>query len=230
MRILAFDTSTEWCSIAAGDGATWHVRDEHVGQTHSERALAMVDAVLAEAGWTLGMLTGIAFGAGPGSFTGLRIGCGIAQGLALGASLPVVAVPTLQAVAHAAHAEGGGERFVACLDARMREVYVAAYARDGHGWSPVTEPEVLPPDRVVAPPGADWIGAGNGFAAWPELASRLGLAAVRPQVRPTATAVGALAAPTLAAGGGVAAAAILPFYVRHRVALTTAERASGARL
>src|SRR5206468_4506798 len=89
MRILALETSTDWCSIAVGDGARWHRRDERAGQRHSERLLPMIDAALAEAGWSLSDLDGLAFGAGPGSFTGLRLGCGVAQGMALGRWHPV---------------------------------------------------------------------------------------------------------------------------------------------
>ena len=230
MRVLALDTSTEWCSVAVGDGRAWHVRDEHAGQTHSERVLAQVEAVLAEAGWRLADLDGIAFCAGPGSFTGVRIACGIAQGLAFGADLPVVPVPTLAALAHAAWLATPHPRIVACLDARMREVYIAAYARDGDGWTEVAAPAVLPPAAVTAPAGGDWLGAGSGFAAYPALGMQLRLAGADAAARPTAIAIGALALPRFAAGEGVAAEDALPFYVRHRVALTTAEREAGARL
>jgi len=230
MRILALETSTEWCSVAAGDGARWIARDEPTGPAHSERALAMVEAVLAEAGWSLADIDGIAFGAGPGSFTGIRVACGLAQGLALGADRPVVPVPTLAALAHAAWGSCGADRVVACLDARMREVYVAAYARSGSAWCEVEAPRVLAPARITGPEGGDWSGAGNGFAAYPGLALQLGLARADATARPTARAVGELALPRLVAGEGVAAADALPLYVRHRVALTTAEREAGARL
>ena len=230
MRILALETSTEWCSVAAGDGERWLARDERTGPAHSERALALVDAVLAEAGWTLAALDGIAFGAGPGSFTGIRVACGLAQGLALGADLPVVPVPTLAALAHAAWTGSGARRVVACLDARMREVYIAAYQRGEAAWREIDVPRVLAPALIDAPDGNDWHGAGNGFATYPELGRQLGLARVDAGARPTALAVGELALPRLAAGEGVAAADALPLYVRHRVALTTAERDAGARL
>jgi tRNA threonylcarbamoyladenosine biosynthesis protein TsaB len=238
MRILALDTSTEWCSVAVGDGARWHVRDEHAGQAHSERLLPMVRMALAEAGFTLAQLDGLAFGAGPGSFTGIRIGCGVAQGLALGAELPVVPVPTLAAVAQSVGRERGWTKVVACLDARMREVYVAAHAHRGDAWRVVMAPAVLPPADVHSPVDGDcnpstpdgWCGAGNGFAAYPALAAQLGLRDVDADARPTAQAVGELALPRLAAGEGVAAAKALPLYVRHRVALTTAERDRGLKL
>jgi len=226
MRILAFDTSTEWCSVAVGDGDEWHARDERAGQTHSERLLPMVRAALAEAGWALTDLDGIAFGAGPGSFTGIRIGCGVAQGLGLGANLPVVPVPTLAALA----AASGRRRVLACLDARMREVYVAAYVHRHGTWSEVSAPAVLPPAAVTLPADGGWYGAGGGFAAYPGLAAQLGLVATDASIRPDAATIGRLALPRLAAGQGTPAADALPLYVRHRVALTAAERAAGAVL
>lgn len=234
MRILALDTSTEWCSVAVGDGTTWHCRDEQAGQRHSERVLPMLDAALAEAGWALSDLDGVAFGAGPGSFTGIRIGCGVAQGLALGADLPVVPVPTLAAVAQEVFRARGWSRVCACLDARMREVYVAAYARDGGAWREVAPPSVVPPidlsrARLLLDAG-DWFGAGNGYAAYPALAQQLALVRADAAARPSAQAIGELALPRLAAGEGVAAVDALPFYVRHRVALTTAEQDAGLRL
>src|SRR5258708_15314143 len=99
MRILAFDASTEICAVALGDGARWAERVEHAGQRHSELLLPMIRALLTEAGLALADLDGIAFGAGPGSFTGLRIACGVAQGLAFGADLPLAGVATLGAMA-----------------------------------------------------------------------------------------------------------------------------------
>lgn len=233
MRILALDTSTEWCSVAVGDGASWHRRDEHAGQGHSERLLPMVHATLAEAGWTLHSLDGLAFGAGPGSFTGIRIGCGVAQGLALAAELPVVAIPTLAAIAQEAYRTRGWVRVLACLDARMREVYVAAYARDNAAWRAVASPSVVAPVEVRhpdSPDAANWHGAGNGYAAYPALVRQLELPEAATDVHPTAQAIGELAMPLLAAGEGVVAGAALPLYVRHRVALTAAEQDAGIRL
>ena len=235
MRILALDTSTEWCSVAAGDRSRWHVRAEHAGQAHSERILPLVRAVLAEVGVALSQLDGIAFGAGPGSFTGIRIGCGVAQGLALGADLPVIAIPTLEALAQEARRAHQWDTVVSCLDARMREVYAAAYrfndASDGEQWRVLLEPTVLPPSALKLRLGHDnACGAGNAYAAYPSLGAELGLFAVDATLRPTAQSVGELALPRLAAGEGVDAAHALPLYVRHRVALTTAEREAGARL
>lgn len=233
MKILAFDTSTEWCSVAVGEGTDWCRRDERVGQGHAERLLVMVDDALRAAGWVLRDVDGIAFGAGPGSFTGVRIGCSVAQGLALGADLPVLPVPTLAALAQSVFRDHGWRTILCCLDARMREIYVAAYVRDAEAWCEVAAPAVLPPTDVRLPTGANrdgWSGAGNGFVAYPTLAAQLGLVQLDTSARPTAQAIGELALPRFHAGEGVAAAAALPLYVRHRVALTTAERESGLKL
>ena len=233
MRILALDTSTEWCSVAVGDGTRWHRLDEHAGQAHSERVLPMVHAALAEAGWSLAELDGIAFGAGPGSFTGIRIGCGVAQGLAFGADLPVAPIPTLAALAQEVFRAHGWTRVVACLDARMREIYLAAYMRSNEGWrewaaasvvSPAEAPRVSPVER------ANTYGAGNGFSAYPALVSQFALVAAAGDARPSAQSIGELALPRLIAGEGVAAVDAAPFYVRQRVALTAIEQAAGARL
>jgi tRNA threonylcarbamoyladenosine biosynthesis protein TsaB len=233
MRILALETSTEWCSVAVGDGARWVVRDERAGQAHSERVIPMVDAALTESRLKLADLDGIAFGAGPGSFTGIRIGCGVAQGLALGANLKVVPVTTLEALAQEAFRIHGRERVLCCLDARMREVYVAGYARSGDAWREIAAPSVLSPADVVLPDGwneSEAMGAGSGFAAYPALSARLGLPTIDAEARPTARAVGELALPRFGTGEGVEAADALPVYVRHRVAITTAERDAGVRL
>jgi tRNA threonylcarbamoyladenosine biosynthesis protein TsaB len=242
MWMLALDSSTEWCSVAVGDGRRWYGRDEHVGQSHSERLLPLARTMLAEAGLALSQLDGIAFGAGPGSFTGIRISCGVAQGLALGADLPVVAVPTLEALAQQARREHGWSTVVACLDARMREVYAAMYTYTerttaevttaaSRAWRTLMGPVAIPPAALRLPSHTgELYGAGNGYAAYPSLAADLGLAAVDPRQRPTAQSIGELALPRLSAGEAVAAAQALPLYVRHRVALTTAEREAGVRL
>jgi tRNA threonylcarbamoyladenosine biosynthesis protein TsaB len=229
MRVLALDSSTDWLSVALFDGDAWEERGERAATAASERALPLAHALLAAAGLRVRDLDGIAFGAGPGSFTGVRIACGIAQGLALGADLPVVGIATLLALAqHARRTRGTGMVF-ACLDARMREVYVAAYRHDGSAWQTVAEPAVRKPDDVTVP-GGKWDGCGDGFAAYPTLAQRLALASVDAAAVPSARAIGELALPRLQAGEGVDAAHAEPLYVRHRVALTTRERAAGQRL
>ena len=218
MNILAIETSTRFLSVAL-----W--RDGDVSERRAESltggsalVLPWADELLAQAGIALADLQGIAFGAGPGSFTGLRLACGVAQGLAFGLDVPVIGVPTLAALALAS----GEARVLACLDARMNEVYFAAYEINGGQVSEVLAPIVAPPAQIVWPPGADWVGCGDGFAAYgaalPSLAHR------RVDVFPTAAAVAALAAPRLARGERADAALAAPLYVRDKVALTTAER------
>lgn len=229
MRVLAIDCSTEWLAVAAGDETACVERREHAGQLHSQRVLPLVDELLRERGWPLRSLDGIAFGAGPGSFTGIRIACGVVQGLALGASLPVVPVATLEALAQTAGARHRAARVFTCLDARMREVYVAAYVRDRKGWTVAQQPSVTKPEDVALPAG-EWFGAGEGLRTYPSLVTSLALEGHDPAIAPSAQAIVELALPRLAAGEAVDAAHALPLYVRHRVALTSDERAAGARL
>jgi tRNA threonylcarbamoyladenosine biosynthesis protein TsaB len=232
MRIIALDASTEMCTVALGDGSTWRQRSERAGQRHSELLLPMVHDLLAQERLTLADIGGIAFGAGPGSFTGLRIACGVAQGLALGAGLMVVGVSTLEAMAETARVRHGAVRVIAALDARMGEVYIAAYEYGATRWQAITEPQALEATDVRVPEVSGWTGVGAGFTAYPELATRLGpaLVACHGDVTPEAAAIGALALPRFAAGDAVLPRQAAPLYVRQRVALTAAERAAGQRL
>lgn len=229
MRILAFDTSTELCTAALSDSGRWMERTEHAGSRHSELLLPMIRGLLGNAGLTLRDLDGIAFGAGPGSFTGLRIACGVAQGLSFGADLPVVGVASLEAMAEAAYAKHGWRRVAAALDARMQEIYFAAYVREGERWRADVDPCVVAPADVTWPGGC-WSGAGKGFGAYPLLVERVAGAPFDECIVPSGVAVGTLALPRLAAGEAVAASAAAPLYVRHRVALTMAERDAGQTL
>jgi tRNA threonylcarbamoyladenosine biosynthesis protein TsaB len=138
VKILALDTSTENCSAALWLDGAIASREVLAGQRHSELILPMVGELLAEAGIGLRALDGIAFGSGPGSFTGLRIGCGVAQGLAFGADLPVAGICTLLALAQGS----GGDRVIGCLDARMGEIYHAVYERSANGWQTIHEPRL----------------------------------------------------------------------------------------
>ncbi|HEV7412276.1 MAG TPA: tRNA (adenosine(37)-N6)-threonylcarbamoyltransferase complex dimerization subunit type 1 TsaB [Casimicrobiaceae bacterium] len=229
MRILAIDTSTETCAVALGDGLAWDERSVVAGNRHSDLLLPMIRALLDDHGATLAQLGGIAFGAGPGAFTGLRIACGVAQGLALGAGLPLVGVSTLEALAETARQRHAAGKVIAALDARAQEVYVAAYRYDGVRWHEAVAPAVIGPAEVMLPDGGGWTGVGSGFAAYPALRERClpVLASCEPTLFPTATAIGTLALPRLAGGEGVAARDAAPIYLRHKVALTSAERAVG---
>lgn len=230
MRILAFDTSGTWCSVALLDDARMIEREESVGNAHSERLLPMINAILHDAGATLRSVDVIAFGAGPGSFTGVRIAASVAQGLALGIDRRAMGVCTLEAVAEEAHHHDGSERVIACTDARMQEIYVACYERAVGNWRAVRSPVVLKPEAFERPVGDRWIGCGNGFTAYPELRSQLGLETVMPQIHATGRAVATIARTRRAFSASDDPALALPLYVRHRIALTTAEREAGARL
>src|SRR5436305_6960282 len=127
MRFAAFETSSDWCSVALWIDGEISAIERRADNRHSELALPMLEELLAKTDSQPDRLDAVAFGAGPGSFTGLRIACGIAQGLAFARSLPVLGVSTLEAMAE----ECGGERVVACVDARMRDVSYAAHVRTG---------------------------------------------------------------------------------------------------
>ena len=222
MRLLAFETATRRLSVALWQDGEVIERAEEVPNGGSERLLPWVHELLAEAGLALAQIDGIAFGAGPGGFTGLRLACGVAQGLAYGLDLPVLPVSTLEALALAS-----GERDVwACLDARMNEVYSAAYLVAGDTVRPVMAPVCLPPAAVPAPTFAGGWGVGDGFAAYGPLlrARKADLEGVHADAFPTAAAVLRLAAPAFLRGAAVPAVMAQPIYVRDRVALTTAER------
>ena len=248
LKFLAFDTSTDRMSIAVTDGVRVWQHSGPGGAQASSTLIPAILALLAEAGLALGELDAIVFGRGPGSFTGLRTACAVAQGLAFGANhgagLPVLPIDTLMAVAEEARhqavqaaaleaanpaagvvtADGSAFIITALLDARMDEMYVQRYAFDQGQWSALTECALIRPENLALDP-ATRLWAGNVFGVY---ASRLpaGLAALAPrEVLPTATALLRLAPQWAAAGHCVAAALALPLYVRDKVALTTEERA-----
>jgi tRNA threonylcarbamoyladenosine biosynthesis protein TsaB len=223
VKLLALDTSTEYCSVALWRDGAIDAREAHAGQRHSSLLLPMVGELLDGHGLKVKDLDGIAFGEGPGSFTGLRIACGVTQGLAFGASLKVVGVGTLAAMAEAA----GGDQVVCCLDARMGEVYHAAYARAGKGWNALQSPGLHSPGEVPLPPAGAWTGCGNGFAAHAAVLKERydgRLSAIMPDVLPHARHIARLAVLEFEAGRATAAESALPVYIRDKVALKTHER------
>jgi len=227
MNLLALDTSTDFCSVAASRGETLFSRHERAGRRQAETILGMVDEVLAEARIELAQIHGIAYGEGPGSFTGLRIAAGVTQGLALARGIGVVGVGSLLALSEEAAKDAASGRVIACLDAHMGEVYHAAYRRAGAGWEEVSAPGLYRPEAVPVAPGGNWTGCGDGFAAYRErLAARLGecVSAIRPEAVPSARAVLKLAMPRFAAGEAKDAATAVPVYLRDKVALKTSER------
>ncbi len=220
MRLLALDTSTEACSAALLLGGEMRLRFTLTERSHAELILPMIDSLLVEAAIAIDDLDAIAFGRGPGGFTGLRIAAGVAQGLAYGAGLPVAPVSSLAATAELVRA-GEGERILVCNDARMGESYWAIFERAADG-----SIAVLGPERVGAPgtvaPGVTGLGhaAGNGLARFPELRDRLIAAGLQLHdgIYPRADAVARLGAIEIAAGRGVDAGQALPVYVRDDVA------------
>ena len=218
MKFAAFETSTEWCSVALWLDGEIHALEERAGNRHSELALPMLETLLKAASLGTADLQAVAFGAGPGSFTGLRIACGLAQGIALARGIPVIGISSLEALAE----ESGATRVIACLDARMREVYYSALEKRDGRWREVASAQCVPPEDVGVPPGDGWIGCGNGFEAYREKFSRR-FPRMLPEIHPSAPAIARLAAPRLAAGEGVDAALAQPLYVRDKVAYTAEE-------
>ena len=241
VKFLAFDTSTDRMSVALTDGArVW----QHAGPGGAQASSTLIPAILAllaESGLALGDLDAIAFGRGPGSFTGLRTACSVAQGLAFGANhgagIPVLPIDTLMAVAEEARFQHAGGVAVtdeplvitALLDARMDEIYLQSYVFSSGLCRPVNGCSLIRPENLAPEPSARLL-AGNVFDVY---AGRLpaGLAAVQcVEAFPTATALLRLAPMLAAAGQCVDAALALPLYVRDKVALTTDERAQAKAL
>ena len=234
MKILAFDTSTDALSVAVGIWpAAWPAGGgepqvwQHSGPGGAKASATLVPAVLAllqQATLTLAELDAIAFGRGPGAFTGLRTACAVAQGLAFGANLPVLPVDTLHAMAEEARHQHGARQVVVALDARMDEVYTARFDFDLDAAAQDTGFNVAAPEALRAEP--PWVLAGNAFAAYGE---RLPTGVPRLAVLPTATALLRLAPALLAAGRAVPADDAMPLYIRDKVAFTTQERADKAK-
>lgn len=218
MNLLAFELSTDRCSVALLVDGDVQQRAED-GNRPSRRILAMADELLADAGLRLENLDAVAFGRGPGAFTGLRIAAGVTQGLAFGANLPVVPVSSLAALAQRACDDHGCEQVVAVLDARMNEIYVGTFRTGTNGLvQAVDEERLLPPDNLELPSTA-WCAAGPGWSAYPVLAEQAETAAaLLPDVRPDAAAVARLAAVAYAIDGGIPATDAMPVYLRDTVA------------
>lgn len=229
MNLLAVDTSTEYLSLAVQTHGQMHMYHANIGAAASQRILPEIHTLLAAANVKLNALDGIAFGAGPGAFTGVRVACGVVQGLAFGADLPVVGVHTLMAVAQAS----GQEKVIVCQDARMGEVYFAAYEKINDAWETISPAIVCKPEQVPALSGNGWVGAGSGWAVYAQpltAAYHDQLQDTLPAVTPNAQAILTLAQPQFLAGLTQTAEDIAPIYIRNRVALTTQERAQGLRL
>jgi tRNA threonylcarbamoyladenosine biosynthesis protein TsaB len=229
VNLLALDTSTEYLSLAILKGDKIFTFDALAGQSHSQIVLPQLQALLAKAQLSLQDLNGIAFGAGPGSFTGVRIAAGVAQGLGFGTNIPVLGVCTLQVLAEAS----GAPRVIACLDARMGEVYHAAYIKENNRWQAELAPNLYKPEAVPLVNGGDWVGAGSGWKTYNDALTYIynaNIKTTQPDALPTASAMLSIASPLFVAGLGLPASEALPIYIRNRVALKSSERALGERL
>jgi tRNA threonylcarbamoyladenosine biosynthesis protein TsaB len=230
MRVLALDAATEACSVALLTNGALVSRSIESGKSNALKILRMAEEVMAEAQISLSMLDGIAASIGPGSFTGVRISVAVAQGLAFGADLKVVPVMTLEALALQV-LEVPGSRALACLDARMGEVYWGSFAWDAvRGVVPCDAPRVGPPASVSVEQSGPYFGVGRGFSVYPVLASLPGVMidAQRRIALPDARQIALLGALRLAADGGLDAADLKPLYLRDKVAFTEVERAAQA--
>lgn len=222
--ILAIETSAELASCALLVNDHVLARESSGVRTHSQSVLPMVQELLREAGIELARVDAIAFGAGPGSFTGVRTACGVAQGLAYGAGLPVLPMITLEAMAEACRARTGAGEVLAVLDARMGEVYWAQYRYDG-GWREVVAPTLSAPQDVAPLPAEGLRACGNGLREYADAFAQQSFAVdALSDIVPHARELALLAPGALAAGHGVPAAQAQPLYLRNKVAYTSAER------
>ncbi|KAA6051037.1 tRNA (adenosine(37)-N6)-threonylcarbamoyltransferase complex dimerization subunit type 1 TsaB [Pantoea sp. Bo_7] len=222
-RILALDTATEACSAALLNQQQIDARFEIAPRDHTQRILPLVQSLLQAQQLDLTALDALAFGRGPGSFTGVRIGIGIAQGLALGANLPMIGVSSLATMAQGAWRLTGATRVLVAIDARMGEVYWAEYQRDDAGhWHGVDSEAVLKPEAAAARIAAlsgEWATAGTGWQAWPELMTTPGATLLAtPVTLPAAEDMLPLALQAWQRGDTVAVEHAEPVYLRNEVA------------
>lgn len=222
MNLLAVETSTELCSVALLRDGELFVEEALAENRHSELLVPMIRKVFERSHLDAKRMDAFAFGQGPGSFTGIRIACGIVQGLAFASGRPVVPVPSLLALAE----QSNESRVIAALDARMNEAYLAAYARNGDDWDEVIAPRLVDATMLPPLPGRQWAATGSGFGrlAWLREAYRDTVEMRFDGDLPRAGAVARLAARRFARGAGIAAEQAAPLYLRDKVALTTEER------
>lgn len=225
--ILAIETSAETASVALLRNNVLTSDQASGVATHSQTLLPMVQTLLANAGLQLTDCDAIAFGSGPGSFTGVRTACGIAQGLAYGAQLPLLPIVTLLAMAQNCFEQTGAKNVLTILDARMGEVYWAQYRLDGD-WQIVVEPTLSVPDAVV--PMGEVAACGNGLKAYAaDFQSHQFTCCDMNELIPHAAQIAHLGEKAFALGLAVAARQAEPLYLRNKVALTTSERLAKGR-
>ena len=228
VTLLALDTATEACSVALLRGGEKTHLEQFAQREHTKHILPMVDKILAEAGITLNQVDALVFGRGPGSFTGVRIGAGIAQGLAFGAALPVIPVSNLAAMAQAAYAQYQAENVLTAIDARMNEVYFAQWQAqkvrsdfdEFLDWQPIIAEQVCSPSNVIEQVAQQYhqnaVLAGTGWAAYPEL-NEANLGKAIEITLPSALYMLDLALPKWFAGETISPLEIEPIYLRNEV-------------
>ncbi|EHM46822.1 MULTISPECIES: tRNA (adenosine(37)-N6)-threonylcarbamoyltransferase complex dimerization subunit type 1 TsaB [Hafnia] len=221
-RILAIDTATEACSVALWNNGEKHALFEICPREHTQRILPMVQQILAESGVSLNQLDALAFGRGPGSFTGVRIGIGIAQGLAMGADLPMIGVSTLATMAQGAFRQMGATQVLAAIDARMGEVYWGQYQRQNDGvWVGENTEAVFTPERAqqnVMALAGEWASVGTGWGTYPDMAAATPIMLVDGQITlPQAEDMLPLALVDFALGKMTAVENAQPTYLRNEV-------------
>jgi tRNA threonylcarbamoyladenosine biosynthesis protein TsaB len=222
VNLLALDSSTEACSVALMTGDQVLSRHEIAPRRHAELLLPFMEQLLAEAGMSLQQVDALAFGRGPGAFTGIRIATGVAQGVAFAAELPVVPVSTLAALAQGALREEGAQWVIAAIDARMEEIYWGGFEANGEGlMRPIAEECVIPPDKAPSIGGSPWYGCGSGWSSYGTVLSeryegRMG--SVDGQRLPNAIDIASLAVAEYREGHSVPAEQALPVYLRDKVA------------
>ncbi len=229
MKILAIDTATEACSAALYIDGNIQERFEIAPREHTKLLLPMVDSLMAEAGLRPQQLDAIAFGCGPGSFTGVRIATGVMQGIAYGADLPVVPVSTLAAISQACLHQTAHNTLFTAVDARMNEIYWAVYQRDADGYA-----QLLGREKVQAATEVDALqligyGIGSGWQQYQQvLSDRLGvqLTGFDADYLPHSAEIALLGAMGVKRGQTVPVEQAMPVYLRNKVAKTTAERAA----
>ncbi len=232
MKVLAIDTATEACSAALSCDGRVLARWEHVGRSHTARLMPMVRELIAEAGIAFAQLDGYVCGIGPGSFAGVRIGVGYVKGLALAVDRPVIGVSSLAMLALPA-LRAGSAQVIAAIDARMDEVYLGCYRRDGDGLPQLLGREsVCAPQHAAAVEGGAWTGVGSGWGSYEaalRAATRADLIGLDAHALPRAEDGLALGLPRLLAGEGDCADRLTPAYLRDKVALTLSEQQAQRR-
>ncbi|MDP0589999.1 MAG: tRNA (adenosine(37)-N6)-threonylcarbamoyltransferase complex dimerization subunit type 1 TsaB [Candidatus Endonucleobacter bathymodioli] len=226
MKLLAIDTATEACSVALNINGAVIEHYEVLPRSHSRELLPMVDKLLTEAGLVLTEIDGVAFGCGPGAFTGLRVAAAMVQGLAYAVDIPVIPVSTLASLAQQGYRCHGAQQAVSAIDARMNEVYWGAYIEQGQLMMSVQDEMVTAPEKVTTPAFVDddndWIGIGNGWRFMKRMTTNI--SHCYEQALPHAMDIALLAAAYFAQGRLLPAEDAVPIYLRNNVAKKKSER------